>query len=84
MSKKALKQKYTLIHSERNLKKIPNWKTLDFDDIHGFWSKKVIFIYDRLAITMNICLQETDIREWINQGKTTTIQNATPKEIIEL
>ena len=55
-------------------KKVPNWKIPGYDDIHGFWFEKFIPIYDRLAIEMNRYLEETDIPEWMNKGKTTLIQ----------
>ena len=55
-------------------KKIPNCKTPGLDGIHGFWFNKFTSIHDRLAIEMNIYVQEADIFEWMTKGKTTLIQ----------
>ena len=61
------------------LKKILNWKTLDFDGIHRFWFKKFTSIHDRLAIEINRCLQETDIPEWMAKGKKHPDPERSPK-----
>ena len=63
------------------LKKVPNWKTLGHDGIHGFrfW-KKITSIHDRLAIEMNRCLDETNIPEWMIKGNTTLIQKDLQRE----
>ena len=59
--------------TQNDTKKIPNWKTLSHDGIHGFWFKKSTSIHDRLALEMNRCLQEANVPDWMTKGKTTLI-----------
>ena len=51
------------------------------DSIHVFWFQKFSSIRDRLTLRMNICLEETDILEWMTKGKTTLIQKDPKKEL---
>ena len=60
-------------------KKIPNWKTLGHDGIHGFCFKKFTTIHDRLAHEMNRCLPQAHVPEWISKGMTTLIQKDSRK-----
>ena len=65
------------IHIEllkNTLKKISNWKTPGHDGINGFWFKKFTSIHDRLALEINICLQDAQVPDWMTKGKTTLIQ----------
>ena len=47
--------------------------------VSGF--KKFTSIHDRLAIEMNICLQETEILELMTKGKINLIQKDLKKEL---
>ena len=56
------------------LKKVHNWKTPDFDSIHGFWFEILTSIHDRLATEMNKCIHQTEILELMTKTKTILIQ----------
>ena len=58
---------------KKTLKKISNWKTPGHDGIHGFCFMKFTSIHDRLALEMNICLQDAKVQDWMTKGKTTLI-----------
>ena len=45
------------------LKRISNWKTSGYDEIHGFWFKKFPSIHGRLALEMNRCLQGEQVSD---------------------
>ena len=60
--------------TQNNTKKVSNWKTPGYDEIHGFWFKKLTSIYERLALEMNRCLQEPHEAKLMTKGKTTLIQ----------
>ena len=59
---------------KKTLKKVPNWKTLGHDGIHGFRFKKFTSIHDRLAVEMNRCLLDAQVPDWMTKGKITLIQ----------
>ena len=73
-SRKMTEGENTYRFSESITQKIPNWKILGLDGIHGVWLKKFTSIHDRLAIEMNRCLQEADVLEWMTKGKIILIQ----------
>ena len=56
------------------LKRISNWKTPGHDGKRGFWLKKFTSIHGRVALEMNRCLQDAQVRDWMTKGKTTLIQ----------
>ena len=51
--KKRSESRNTHRFTQKDTKKISNWKTPGHDGIHGFWFKKFISIHDRLALKMN-------------------------------
>ena len=69
--------------TQKDPKKISNWKTPGYDGINGFWFKKFTFIHDRLAQEMNRSLQGAQVPDWMTKGKTTLIQKDPSKELLE-
>ena len=65
--------------TQKDIKKISNWKTPLHDGIHGFWFKKFTSIHDRLALEMNRRLQDAEVPDWMTKGKTTLIQKEASK-----
>ena len=63
--------KHWHIHVKRSIGEGRLWA---LNDDKGFCFKKLTSIHDRLAIEMNICLEEADIPERMTKGKTTLIQ----------
>ena len=57
----------THLTTQKDNKKISNWKTPGLNGIHGFWFKKFTSIHDR-------CLQDAQVPDWMTKGKTTLIQ----------
>ena len=54
-----------------------------YDDIHGYWFKKVNSIYDRLVFEINTCLQDTTMCKCKKKKKKDNIdQNKTPKRYL--
>ena len=66
--------------TQKDTKKISNWKTPGHDGIHGFWFKKLTPIHNRLTLEMNKCIQGAHMPEWMTKGKTTLIQKDPSKE----
>ena len=73
-ARRRLERGNTHRFTQKNTKKLSNWKTPDHDVIHGFWFKKFTSIHERPAIEINRCLQGVHLPEWINKGNTTLIQ----------
>ena len=62
-TRKKIEGKNTHRFTLSSTQKLPNWKTLGYDVVHGFWFKKSNSIDYTVAIGMNRCLQEVDVPE---------------------
>ena len=60
--------------TQKDTKKVSNWKTPRHDRIYDFCFKKFISIHDTLALQMNRWQQDAQVPDWMTKGKTTLIQ----------
>ena len=58
--------------------KMANWKAPGPDGLQGFWLK--YFKSTTIGLTLNKCLDEQDIPDWLTKGKTTLILKDRGKE----
>ena len=54
---------------EKQIKKIPNWKVLGPDGVHGYWFKSIKTVRPVLAALLNEALQSGNVPEWLTSGK---------------
>ena len=81
MARKRSQSGNTHRFTQKDAKKISNWKTPGRDRIHGFWFKKFTSIHDRQAQEINRCLERAHVSEWMTKGSTTLIQKDPSKGI---
>ena len=56
------------------LKRIPNWKAPDPDEVHGYWLKDFRALYQRMAEQLQHCIDNHQAPEWMNTGRTALVQ----------
>ena len=59
---------------KKALKKLSNWKAPGPDFVQGFWIKNFTSLHAQLAKTLEKCLQEGEVPQWMTRGRTVLIQ----------
>ena len=84
--KNNMKQNDTDITTEmikEQIKKIPNWKSLEPDGVQGYWLKKLTALHEHIAKQMDTIISDREgIPKWMTLDKTILCQKTLVKEML--
>ena len=58
---------------EKQLRKMPNWKSPGPDALQGYWLKNFSSLKERIARQLNECLQQNSVSDWMTKGRTVLV-----------
>ena len=58
---------------EKQLRKMPNWKSPGPDGLQGYWIKNFTSLKERITSQLNECLQHNSVPDWMTKGRTVLV-----------
>ena len=58
----------------RVMRKMPNWKAPDPENVKGYWLKNLTPLHDKLLVYLEECLNCGVVPGWLTNGQTVLIQ----------
>ena len=56
------------------VRRMSNWKVPGPDGVRGFWFKKLSCMHQAMAKSLQACLDEGNVPEWMDNGRTVLFQ----------